>query len=104
MMSNTRSEPSASRMAFSFSNSRSRIWPSRVSWVIRFQMKHLELLAVAVDAPHALLQPVGVPRDVVVDHQRAELQVDALAGRLGGHHDLGTIPELVLGQRCGHPC
>ena len=42
-------------------------------------------LAVAVDAPHALLQAHGIPGDVVVDHEPAELQVDALAGSLGGH-------------------
>ena len=51
-----------------------------------------------VDAAHALLEPVRVPRDVVVDHQVAELEVDALAGRLGRHHDLGPLPELLL---CG---
>ncbi len=39
------------------------------------------LLLVAVDAAHALLEPGGVPGDVVVDHQPAELQIDAFAGR-----------------------
>ena len=47
--------------------------------------KDLFLLAIAVDPPHPLLQAVRVPGDVVVDHQVAELQVDAFAGRLGGH-------------------
>ncbi len=61
----------------------------------------LVLLPVAVDAAHALLKPVGVPGDVVVDHQRAELQVDALARRLGGDHDLGYIAEGVLGLDAG---
>ena len=53
-------------------------------------------LADPVDAAHPLLQPVGVPGDVVVDHQVAELEVDALSGRLGGHHDLGALPEEAL--------
>ena len=41
------------------------------------------LLAVAVDAAHPLLQPHRVPRDVVVDHEPAELEVDPFARRLG---------------------
>ena len=43
----------------------------------------LVLLAVAVDAAHALLQPVGVPGQIPVDHHLAELEVDAFASRLG---------------------
>ena len=53
-------------------------------------------LADPVDAAHALLEPVRVPRDVVVDHQVAELEVDALAGRLGGDHDLRLLAEVAL--------
>jgi hypothetical protein len=45
------------------------------------------LLAEAVDAAHALLQPRGIPGDVVVDHPPAELQVDALARRVGGDQE-----------------
>ena len=58
----------------------------------------LLLLAVAVDAAHALFQPVRIPRDVVVDHQRAELKVDAFARGFGGHQDRGPpLEELALG-------
>ena len=57
---------------------------------------HVIGLADPVDAAHPLLQPVGVPRDVVVDHQVAELEVDALPGRLGGDHDLGGLPEVAF--------
>ena len=60
--------------------------------------EHLTGLAVAVDAAHPLLQPVRVPGDVVVDHQVAELQVDALAGRLGGDQHLGLVLEDALGR------
>ena len=56
----------------------------------------LSVLTVAVDTAHALLQTVGVPGDVIVDHQRAELQVDALTGGVGGHHDLSAITEDVF--------
>ena len=59
------------------------------------------LLAVAVDAAHALLQADGVPGDVVVDHEPAELEVDAFARRLGGHQDLGLLAELPLGVDAG---
>ena len=56
-------------------------------------------LADAVDAPEALLQPVGVPGQVVVDHQVGALQVDALAGRVGGDEDasVAILFERLLG-------
>ena len=44
-------------------------------------------LADAVDAAEALLHPVRVPRQVVVDHQmRAALKVHAFAGGIVGDH------------------
>ena len=56
------------------------------------------LLADAVDAAEALLQAGRVPRQVVIDHQPAELEVDPLARRLGRHADLLLRPELLLEQ------
>ena len=45
-------------------------------------------LAVPVDPADALFEPVGVERDVVVDDPVAvPLQVDALAGGVGGEQD-----------------
>ena len=53
-------------------------------------------LADAVDAAEALLDPVRVPRQVVVDHQVGALQVQALAGGVGGDQD----PDVrVLGEQ-----
>ena len=43
-----------------------------------------QLADLRLPAPEALLQPVRVPRQVVVHHQVGPLQVDALAGRVGG--------------------
>ena len=48
---------------------------------------HVVLLAVAVAAADALLDALRVPGQVVVDDQRAELQVDAFRRRLGGEQD-----------------
>jgi hypothetical protein len=55
-------------------------------------------LADTVDAAKALFQPVGVPRQVVIDHQVGALEVDALAGRIGGqqHLDFGVVLEGFL--------
>ena len=61
------------------------------------------LLAVAVDAAHPLLQAHRVPRDVVVDHEPAELEVDAFAGGLGGDQDLALLAELALGVDAACP-
>ena len=52
---------------------------------------HVVPLAVAVDAAHALLQPRRVPGNVVIHHQPAELQVDALAGGVGGDQIAGAV-------------
>ena len=51
------------------------------------------LLTNSVDASEALLQPVGVPGQVVVHHQVRPLQVHALARSVVGqqHHHLGVI-------------
>ena len=56
------------------------------------------LLADAVDAAEALLDPVRVPRQVVVDHQVRALQVDALAGGVGRDEHLHgrVVAERVL--------
>ena len=53
------------------------------------------LLADPVDAPEALLQSVGVPREVVVDHQVGPLQVHALPSGVVGqeHHHLRVVHE-----------
>ena len=45
---------------------------------------------------HALLEPHGIPWDVVVDHEPAELEVDTFARSFGGHHHLGRFAELTL--------
>ena len=45
-------------------------------------------LADAVDAAEPLLEAVGVPGQVVVDHQMGALEVDAFAGGVGGDEDL----------------
>ena len=51
-----------------------------------------------MDAAHPLLEPVGVPGDVVVEEDVAALEVDALAGGLGGDENLdGAVLELLLG-------
>jgi hypothetical protein len=55
-------------------------------------------LADAVDAAEALLQAVGVPRQVVVDHQVGVLQVHAFAGGVGGeqHAAVRVVAEQLL--------
>jgi len=56
-------------------------------------------LADPVDAPEALFEAVGVPGQVVIDHQVGALQVDAFAGGIGGdeHLHLRVVPEAFLG-------
>ena len=42
----------------------------------------------AVNAPEALLNPIGIPGKVVVHHQVGSLKIDAFAGCVGGEEDL----------------
>ena len=53
-----------------------------VSLVEEVDHDDIELLAVAVAAADALLDPLRVPGQIVVDDQIAELEVDALGGAL----------------------
>jgi hypothetical protein len=67
--------------------------------VRRDEVEYLDfvLLAVAVDSPHSLFQPVRVPRQIPVDHHPAELEVDALTGGICPDQELGVLPEPLFG-------
>jgi len=43
-----------------------------------------------------LFKPDGIPRDVIVDHLRAELKINSLSRCLRGYQYLGTLTELTL--------
>lgn len=63
------------------------------------EVAHLPL-ADSMDAAEALLDSIGVPRQVVVDHEVGALvEVDALPGGVGGEEDedLGVVLERLLG-------
>ena len=57
--------------------------------------RHAALLTVTMTAPYALLNALWVPRQIVVDDQRAELKVDSLGGSLSGDHDDRFITEIL---------
>src|SRR5262249_6881308 len=60
----------------------------------------IALLAIAVNAAHALLKPIRIPGDVIVEQDVAALEVDPFASRLRGHQDLNSaISELLLGEQ-----
>ena len=63
------------------------------------------LLAVAVAAADALLDALGIPRQVVIHDQRAELEVDALRAGFGGDHDAAFLAEIIhkRGAHVGGP-
>ena len=69
---------------------------------------NVPLLPVTVNAPHPLLEARRVPRDVVVHHQPAELEVDPFSGRVRGDEEacpvrLPKALHLLLALRPGHP-
>ncbi len=57
--------------------------------------EHVPLLAVAVAPADALLHALRVPRQVVVHHQVAELEVEPLGAGLGADEDLRAVAELL---------
>src|SRR5262249_22379942 len=58
----------------------------------------LLLLTVAMNTAHALLKAIWIPRNIVVHHERTELEVNALPrGFSGDHHRGGVFKELPLG-------
>ena len=60
---------------------------------------HVVLLPVAVTPTDSLFDPLGVPRQVIVNDQRAKLEVDSFRACFGGDHHRGSIPE-VLDKGC----
>ena len=53
------------------------------------------LLPVTVTTADALLDALGIPRQVEIDHQRTELHVDALCGRFGGDEDRAGVAKVL---------
>ena len=68
---------------------------SCVLFIEKIHHNHIVLLPVAVAATDALLDALGIPREIVVDDQRAELQVDTFRPGLGGNHDTAFIAEVI---------
>ena len=66
-----------------------------VAMLQKVDQHHVKALAAAVPAADALLNPLWVAGQVVVDDERAKLQVHALRGSLGGDQDVGVREELV---------
>ena len=62
------------------------------------------LLTVTMDTAHALLQTGGVPRDVVVDHEPAELEIDSLTRCFCGNKHLCTVAIPEDHARHGDAC
>ncbi len=53
------------------------------------------LLTVAMAAADALLDPLRVPRQIVIHNHRAELKIDPFRPRFGGNHDLAFFAEVI---------
>ena len=73
-----------------------------VSGVQEVDDHHVVALAVTVAAANALFDSLRVPRQVVIDDQRAELQVDTFGSRFSGDHDFragAVVLAEVVDQR-----
>src|SRR5690554_6128548 len=57
----------------------------------------ITLLPDPMDTPESLFEARGIPRQVVIDHQPAELQVDSLTRGFSSYTDLPARAEFLLG-------
>src|SRR6185369_242227 len=63
---------------------------SLVSFVLSIQEvddHYVVLLSVAMTTANALLDPLRIPRQVVIHHQRTELKINSFGARFGRNHD-----------------
>ena len=70
--------------------------------VRRDKVKDQAILAlpVTMNAPHALLEPIGIPWDIVVKEDVADLKIDALSCGLRRNEDLNfPIAKLLLREQ-----
>src|SRR5262249_6253268 len=66
----------------------------------KIENQTIMLLAIAVNTAHALLKPIRIPGNVIVEQDVAALEVDPFPLRLGGHQDLnGAVSELLFGEQ-----
>jgi hypothetical protein len=56
---------------------------------------HVVLLPIAMTAADALLDALGIPRQVIIHHEGTELEVDALRPRFRRDHDLTLLTEVI---------
>ena len=69
--------------------------------VNKIEDHHIVLLPVAMATSDALLDALRVPRQIVIHHHRAKLQVNAFCTRFGCNHDLAFVAK-VINQRRAH--
>src|ERR1017187_6462793 len=57
-----------------------------------------------MDASHSLFQAYGIPRNVVINHKPAELQVYAFAGGLSSNQYLGGFTKFAFSKNTSAWC
>ena len=53
------------------------------------------LLPVTMTSADPLLDTLWVPRQVIIDYHRADLEIYTLSSGFGGDHDLGFVPKVL---------
>ena len=66
-----------------------------ISFIEKIDHDDIVLLSVPVTAADALFDTLRIPREIVVHHQGAELEIDAFRPRFRGDHDLSLFLEIV---------
>ena len=68
-----------------------------VAGVQEIDHNHIIFLTITMAAANALLDTLRVPRKVIIDDQRAELQVQAFGCGFGGNHYISLMLEIIDG-------
>jgi hypothetical protein len=69
-----------------------------ISFVLPIQKIHhhdVVFLAVSMRSANSLLDPLRIPRQIVIYDERAKLKVDSFGSRFGGDHDAAVFAKII---------
>ena len=65
-----------------------------IALVYKVNDNYIAFLTISMTTPDPLLNPLRVPREIIIHDKGAELKVQALGCCFGGDHDFCMIPEM----------
>lgn len=70
-----------------------------IGFVEKIDDHDIEVLPVSMAPPDALFDALRIPRHIVIDDQRTELQIYSFGGSFGGYHNGRFVAEIIHDSR-----